>query len=202
MLIYLGDIAEGLALLDEAMVAIEAGEVSPLATGDAYCSVIDACSELSDLGRCRAWTESFVRWCDTQQELVLYRGHCFLHRAEVLELLGAWPAGAGRGTTRLQSTCRTRPPRRPRRCPCHRGRHPPPGRRLRRRRHRVPARQRVRPRPPTRLGAAATRPGTARDCRRDDPQGPRRSPGPDLAGTSTRPLRRDRSRLGRHHAST
>ena len=91
MLIYLGDIAEGLALLDEAMVAIEAGELSPLATGDAYCSVIDACAELSDLSRCRAWTESFVHWCDTQQELVLYRGHCFLHRAEVLELLGAWP---------------------------------------------------------------------------------------------------------------
>ena len=91
MLIYLGDIAEGLALLDEAMVAIEAGELSPLASGDAYCSVIDACSELFDLGRCRAWTESFVRWCDTQQELVLYRGHCFLHRAEVLGLLGAWP---------------------------------------------------------------------------------------------------------------
>jgi DNA-binding CsgD family transcriptional regulator len=91
MLIYLGDIAEGLALLDEAMVAIEAGELSPLASGDAYCSVIDACSEIFDLGRCRAWTESFVRWCDTQQELVLYRGHCFLHRAEVLGLLGAWP---------------------------------------------------------------------------------------------------------------
>jgi len=91
MLIYLGDIAEGLALLDEAMVAIEAGELSPLASGDAYCSVIDACSELFDVGRCRAWTESFVRWCDTQQELVLYRGHCFLHRAEVLALLGAWP---------------------------------------------------------------------------------------------------------------
>ena len=53
--------------------------------------MIDACSELFDLSRCRAWTESFVRWCDTQQELVLYRGHCFLHRAEVLELLGAWP---------------------------------------------------------------------------------------------------------------
>jgi DNA-binding NarL/FixJ family response regulator len=91
MLIYLGDITEGLALLDEAMVAIEAGELSPLAAGDAYCTVIDACSELFDLSRCRAWTESFVGWCDAQQELVLYRGHCFLHRAEVLELLGAWP---------------------------------------------------------------------------------------------------------------
>jgi DNA-binding CsgD family transcriptional regulator len=91
MLIYLGDIAEGMALLDEATVSIEADELSPLATGDAYCTVIDACSELLDLGRSRAWTESFVCWCDTQQELVLYRGHCLLHRAEVLELLGAWP---------------------------------------------------------------------------------------------------------------
>lgn len=91
MLIYLGEIAEGMALLDEAMVSIEAGELSPLATGNAYCTVIDACAELLDLGRWRSWTESFARWCDTQQELVLYRGHCFLHRAEVLGLLGAWP---------------------------------------------------------------------------------------------------------------
>ncbi len=91
MLIYLGEIAEGMALLDEAMASIEARELSPIATGDAYCTVIDACAELFDLGRCRAWTESFARWCDTQQELVLYRGHCFLHRAEMLELSGAWP---------------------------------------------------------------------------------------------------------------
>ena len=91
MLIYLGDISEGMALLDEAMVSIEAAELSPLATGDAYCTVIDACAELFDVGRCRAWTESLTRWCDTQQELVLYRGHCFLHRAEVLGQLGAWP---------------------------------------------------------------------------------------------------------------
>jgi len=91
MLIYLGEIAEGMALLDEAMTSIEARELSPLATGDAYCTVIDACAELCDLARCHAWTESFTRWCDTQQELVLYRGHCFLHRAEMLELLGAWP---------------------------------------------------------------------------------------------------------------
>src|SRR5437879_3013563 len=79
LLACLGDVAEGAALLDEAMVSIEANELSPMATGDAYCTVIDACSELFDFGRCRAWTESFGRWCDTQQELVLYRGHCFLH---------------------------------------------------------------------------------------------------------------------------
>ena len=91
MLIYLGEIGEGMTRLDEAMASIEARELSPIATGDAYCGVIDACAELFDVRRCRAWTESFARWCDTQQELVLYRGHCFLHRAEMLELQGAWP---------------------------------------------------------------------------------------------------------------
>lgn len=91
MMIYLGELAGGVALLDEAMVSIEAGELSPLATGDAYCTVIDACAELSDVRRCRAWTASMQRWCDTHQELVLYRGHCFIHSAEVLQVQGRWP---------------------------------------------------------------------------------------------------------------
>ncbi len=91
MLIYLGEIVEGMALLDEAMASIEARELSPIVTGDAYCTVIDVCAELFDITRCHSWTESFTRWCETQQELVLYRGHCFLHRAEMLELKGAWP---------------------------------------------------------------------------------------------------------------
>jgi DNA-binding CsgD family transcriptional regulator len=93
MMIYLGDVAEGMARLDEAMVSIEAGELSTIAAGDAYCTVIDACSELSDVVRCRAWTASMRRWCDGQQELVLYRGHCFVHSAEVLVTLGRWHEG-------------------------------------------------------------------------------------------------------------
>lgn len=104
MLVYLGEIDDGMARLDEAMVSIEAGELSPLATGDAYCTVIDACAELLEFGRWRTWTDSFAHWCDTQQELVLYRGHCFLHRAEILGLLGSWPealAEARRACDRL-----------------------------------------------------------------------------------------------------
>ncbi|MGH9086322.1 MAG: helix-turn-helix transcriptional regulator [Acidimicrobiales bacterium] len=89
-LIYLGELAEGLALLDEAMVSVEADELSPVVAGDAYCTVIDACHELFDLRRCEAWAESFTRWCDAQPDLVLYRGHCLLHRAEVLHLHGRW----------------------------------------------------------------------------------------------------------------
>lgn len=89
-LIYLGEIAEGLGLLDEAMVSVEAREIPPMAVGDAYCTVIDACYELFDLRRCEQWTDSFTQWCDTQSGLVLYRGHCLLHRAELLMLHGAW----------------------------------------------------------------------------------------------------------------
>ncbi len=93
-LIYLGEVPEGIALLDEAMISVEAGEVPPLSSGDAYCTVIDACHELFDVRRCTAWTESFSRWCDTQPDLVLYRGHCLLHRAEVMLVQGGWADAA------------------------------------------------------------------------------------------------------------
>jgi DNA-binding NarL/FixJ family response regulator len=91
MLVYLGALAEGVTLLDEAMISVEAREISPIAVGDAYCTVIDACAELFDVSRCRVWTESFSRWCDEHTDLVLYRGHCLLHRAEVLQMHGYWP---------------------------------------------------------------------------------------------------------------
>ena len=92
-LIYLGELAEGLSLLDEAMVSVEAGEVSPIVVGDAYCTVIDGCHELFDVRRSEVWTESFTRWCDGQPDLVLYRGQCLLHRAELLQMHGKWEEG-------------------------------------------------------------------------------------------------------------
>jgi DNA-binding NarL/FixJ family response regulator len=90
MLIYLGAIAEGMALLDEAMISVEAREISPIAVGDAYCTVIDACTEIFDMSRCRAWTDSFSRWCDEHPDLVLYRGNCLLHSAQVMHVHGDW----------------------------------------------------------------------------------------------------------------
>ncbi len=90
MLVYLGAIAEGVALLDEAMISVEAREISPIAVGDAYCTVIDACTEIFDMSRCRAWTESFSRWCDEHPDLVLYRGNCLLHSAQVMHVHGDW----------------------------------------------------------------------------------------------------------------
>ena len=89
-LIYLGEIVEGMALLDEAMVAITAHEVSPAAVGDLYCTVIEGCQEVFDARRAQEWTAALSRWCDSQPELVLYRGQCLVHRAELMLFGGAW----------------------------------------------------------------------------------------------------------------
>jgi DNA-binding CsgD family transcriptional regulator len=90
-LIILGDIAEGLALLDEAMIAVTGGELSPTLIGDAYCTVIEGCRDTFELHRSQVWTAELSRWCDRQQALVPYRGQCLVHRAEILQLRGAWP---------------------------------------------------------------------------------------------------------------
>ena len=85
-----GQIEPGLALLDEAMVAVTAGELSPIVTGLIYCSVIEGCQQVYALGRAREWTTALAQWCDEQPELVAFTGICRVHRAEIMQLHGAW----------------------------------------------------------------------------------------------------------------
>ena len=90
IMIYSGRVREGLALLDEAMVGISAGEVSPIIAGSVYCSMIEACQELSDFSRAASWTIALTRWCDAQPSLVPFTGQCSLHRGQIMRLRGAY----------------------------------------------------------------------------------------------------------------
>ena len=63
VLIFRGDVSGGVRLLDEAMVAVNAGEVSPIVVGDSYCAAIDACHDVFDVRRGQIWTP-----CTTQRQ--------------------------------------------------------------------------------------------------------------------------------------
>lgn len=90
IMIRQGRVQDGLGLLDEAMVAATAGELSPIVTGIVYCGVILACQEAWELRRAQEWTAALTTWCEQQPEMVAFTGRCRLHRAEIMELRGGW----------------------------------------------------------------------------------------------------------------
>ncbi|MGW0734323.1 LuxR C-terminal-related transcriptional regulator [Streptomyces sp. NPDC002851] len=88
-----GRTTEGMALLDDAMCAVTAGELSSLFTGWIYCLALTRCMAGADLARAAEWTDAAMRWCATHSADNPFRGLCRVHRVEVLDLRGDW-AGA------------------------------------------------------------------------------------------------------------
>ena len=89
-LIKTGRVEEGLAVLDEAMLVVAAGELSPIVTGIVYCGVIAGCEAAYDLNRAHEWTDALSNWCDRQPGMVSFSGRCLAHRAEIMRIHGAW----------------------------------------------------------------------------------------------------------------
>lgn len=89
-LVRRGRITEGMALLDEAMLAILSGDMSPEWVGHVYCNLMTVAHELADLRRAMTWTEAATRWLETLPAAVLFTGICRVHRSQIHQVKGAW----------------------------------------------------------------------------------------------------------------
>ncbi|MFB7392445.1 LuxR C-terminal-related transcriptional regulator [Streptomyces sp. NPDC056191] len=62
-LLAAGRRTEGLTLLDDAMCAVSAGELSGMVTGWLYCLALTQCMEAADFARAVEWTNAAMEWC-------------------------------------------------------------------------------------------------------------------------------------------
>jgi DNA-binding CsgD family transcriptional regulator len=89
-LVKRGSVIDGLAVIDEAMIAVREGDVAPDWAGNFYCQVMALCHELADPRRAREWTDATERWCGRFTSAAMFAGICRVHRAQLLELGGDW----------------------------------------------------------------------------------------------------------------
>jgi DNA-binding NarL/FixJ family response regulator len=92
ILVRQGRTEEGFRLVDETMVAVTTGELSPIVAGIVYRNTIAFCQAAHEVRRAREWTNALTEWCDRQPDMVAHTGVCLVHRAEVMQLEGAWRA--------------------------------------------------------------------------------------------------------------
>ncbi len=93
-LVACGRLDDGITALDEAMVAVVNGELTPLFTGWVYCNALSACHDLADLTRAIEWSSSAMRWCEDLRVGRLYPGICRLHVVELATRRGTWKSAS------------------------------------------------------------------------------------------------------------
>jgi class 3 adenylate cyclase len=97
-LVKMGEVEQGLALLDEATAAAVGGELRPFSTGLVYCITISSCQDLGDYRRAAEWTEEANRWCD-RLDVTGFPGACRIHRAEIMRRRGDWTEAEAQAVT-------------------------------------------------------------------------------------------------------
>lgn len=85
--IHDGDLAQGLAALDDVAVELSAGNLDPLTTGQMWCEVICAMQWIGQHDRAEEWTEAMERWRHGAAFGGL-NGRCRVHQAEIMRLRG------------------------------------------------------------------------------------------------------------------
>ncbi|HKV49674.1 MAG TPA: protein kinase, partial [Gemmatimonadaceae bacterium] len=90
ILVSRGNVAEGMAAIDEAMAAATSGQLGPRTTGRIFCNMMSTCQKLADYRRAAEWTEAARHWCEPHAQSG-FPGICRVHRAELLRLHGSWP---------------------------------------------------------------------------------------------------------------
>jgi len=98
ILVRAGAVQEGMTRLDEAMVAVLAGEVLPEWAGNIYCHLISTSHELGDLRRAWYWIRATTRWLESMPAAAVFAGMCRVHRSQVLQATGEWQQSEAEAT--------------------------------------------------------------------------------------------------------
>jgi tetratricopeptide (TPR) repeat protein len=88
-LVAAGRLDEGMPLMDEAMIAAVAGDVTPINVGRSYCNMLAVCDQTGDIRRAAEWTKTAEEWCQ-ESESSPYPGVCRIFKAEMMWLNGDW----------------------------------------------------------------------------------------------------------------
>ena len=85
-----GQSEAGFEELDEAMLSVLAGDISPVWAGDIYCTVVHLCHILGDFSRMRAWNSALDRWTAGQSATFIYAGVTRIHNLQLISAEGDW----------------------------------------------------------------------------------------------------------------
>jgi tetratricopeptide (TPR) repeat protein len=88
ILVAIGKVSDGMALIDDAMTFATAGQLTPMTAGRTYCNMMTTCDRLGDYGRAAEWHDAAHRWVEPHADSV-FPGLCRVHQAGILRLRGA-----------------------------------------------------------------------------------------------------------------